>query len=613
MSNNAKIFLSQLKRRSLLLLIIVITLSIGIGATTITSYNVLKELLLQSLKQQALLKAEQGRDEIDQWLALRKTEIKTLANSPLARSIDWDVINPYLQSEVKRLQTFLLMAVVKTDGTLINTEGSRLNAKDREFFQRGIAGETSTSDPIIGRTTKKLQIQISSPIPAATGTSLAGVLMGGIPIDKVVEVISNLHQGKDSYAFALNSQGVPIAHPNQNLIGSPEKPADSFLKSANPKLAAITQQMVSGQTNIELLQLDGKWNYIAYTPLKEANWSVAIVVPRENIESPLQALNVLAVVLGSLLIVALIGAWRQVQMYEKICDHALSSSQQAQQLTVTLKELQRTQARLLQTEKMSSLGQLVAGVAHEINNPISFIHGNLTHVKEYSEGILNLLELYQQTYTNPTPQINYQIEELDIEFLIKDLPHLINSMREGTTRIRQIVLSLRNFARLDEADMKFVDIHEGLENTLMILNSRLQATPTKPEINIIKEYGNLPLVGCYAGQINQVFMNILTNAIDALHESNQSALSITLRTFTKDKEWINISIADNGIGIIEENKQRIFDPFFTTKPVGKGTGLGLAIAYQLVVEQHTGMIEVNSILGKGTEFSIVLPMKAKTE
>ncbi len=613
MSNNAKIVQSQFKRRSLLLLIIVITLSIGIGVTAITSYNILKNMLLESLKKQALLNAEKGRDDIDKWLSIRKIEIKTLANSPTARSMDWDVIKPYLQSEVKRLQTFLLMVLVKTDGASINTEGGRPNVKDREFFQRSMAGETSATDPIIGRTVKKLLIQISSPIPAATGRSPGGVLMGAIPIDKVVEVISNLHQGQGSYAFALNSQGVPIAHRDHKLIGSPEKPADSFLKSSNPKLAAITQQMVSGQTNIELLQLDGKWNYIAYTPLKEANWSVALVVPRENIESPLQALNLLAVVLGGLLIVALIGAWKQVQMYEQICDHALSSSQQAQQLGATLKELQRTQARLLQTEKMSSLGQVVAGVAHEINNPISFIHGNLTHIREYSEGILNLLELYQQTYVNPPPQISYQIEELDIEFLAKDLPHLINSMRDGTTRIRQIVLSLRNFARLDEAEMKFVDIHEGLDNTLMILNSRLQATPNKAEVDIIKEYGNLSLVGCYAGQINQVFMNILTNAIDALHESNQSAPSITIRTFTKDNQWINISIADNGIGITEEDRQRIFDPFFTTKPVGKGTGLGLAIAYQIVVEQHTGMIEVNSILGQGTEFSIVLPLKVKTD
>jgi two-component system NtrC family sensor kinase len=613
MFNKANIVPDQLKRRSQILLLVVITLSIGIGVTAITSYNILKEMLLENLKQQALFKAEQGRNDIDQWLSIRKTEINTLANSPVVRSLDWQLMKPYLQSEVGRLQTFLLIALVKPDGALINTQGGQPNVKDREFFQRSMAGEIAVADPILGRTTQTLQIQISSPIPAKIGTSPAGVLMGGIPVDKVVEVISNLHQGKDSYAFALNSKGVPIAHPNKSLIGSPEKPADSFLDSPNLKLAEITRQMVDKRTSIQLVQLDGKWNYIAYTPMKEANWSVALVVPRENIESPLQVLNLLAVVLGGLLIVGLVGAWRQVQMYEQICDRALSYSQQTQQLSATLKELQNTQAQLLQTEKMSSLGQLVAGVAHEINNPIGFIHSNLIHISEYSDGILKLLELYQQTYTNPTPQICYQLEELDIEFLAQDLPKLIDSMSAGTTRIRTIVLSLRNFARLDEADIKLVDIHEGLDNTLMILNHRLQATSNQPEIKIIKKYGNMPLVKCYAGQINQVFINILNNAINALHESEQSAPSITIQTFTKDENWINISITDNGVGISEENRLRIFDPFFTTRPVGQGAGLGLTSAYQIVVQRHTGMINVNSTLGQGTEFSILLPLKAKID
>ena len=613
MSNKTNIVPEQLKRRSQILLLIVITLSMGIGVTAITSYNILKVMLLENLKQQALFKAEQGRNDIDQWLCIRKTEINTLANSPVVRSLDWQLMKPYLQSEVARLRTFLLIALVKPDGGLINTQGGQPNVKDREFFRRSMAGEIAAADPIVGRTSQALQIQISSPISGKINTSPSGVLMGGIPIDKVVEVISNLHQGKKSYAFALNSKGIPIAHPNKSLIGSPEKPADSFLDSPNLKLAEITRQMVDKRTSIQLVQLDGKWNYIAYTPMKEANWSVALVVPRENIESPLQVLNLLAVVLGGLLIVGLVGAWRQVQMYEQICDRALSYSQQTQQLSATLKELQNTQAQLLQTEKMSSLGQLVAGVAHEINNPIGFIHSNLIHIGEYSDGILNLLELYQQTYTNPTPQISYQLEELDIEFIAKDLPKLIDSMSSGTTRIRTIVLSLRNFARLDEADIKLVDIHEGLDNTLMILNHRLQAISNKPEIKIIKKYGTLPLVKCYAGQINQAFINIFNNAISALHESDQSAPSITIQTFIKDEDWINISITDNGVGISEENRLRIFDPFFTTRPVGQGAGLGLTSAYQIVVERHTGMINVNSTLGQGTEFSIVLPLKAKLD
>ncbi len=605
--------------RNLLLLSIVVILSISISATAITSYKIVKGLLLDSLKEQALLKTHQGQSDIDNWLAIRKTEIKTLANSPVVRSLDWSVMEPYLQSELKRLQTFLLIALSIPDGTLINTQGGRLNVTDREFFQRSMVGETVAADPIIGRTSNQLQIQISSPIPAKTGIKPAGVLMGGIPINRVVEAIGNLNQGKGSYAFALNSQGVPIAHPNTELIGTPEKAAESFLKSSNPRLAEITQQMVAKRTNIELAQLDGKWSYVAYTPLREANWSVALIVPKENIESPLQALNLLATVLGGLLLVGLISAWRQVQLYEQIRDRALISSQQAQQLTKTLKELQNTQAQLIHTEKMSSLGQLVAGVAHEINNPANFIHANLNHASVYSEGILDLLKLYEQTYPNPTPEIRDRAQDLDIEFLAEDLPKLMASMQVGTKRIRQIVLSLRNFSRLDEADMKFVDINEGLDNTLMILNHRLTATPDQPEIQIVKKYGDLPLVECYAGQLNQVFMNVLVNAIDAVEESlaishpslvkNQG--QIRIRTELTDEKQVIIQIYDNGIGMSEDVKQRVFDHMFTTKPVGKGIGLGMAIAYQIVVDKHRGTIEIDSTPGCGTEFTIRIPSTSK--
>ncbi|MEA5600160.1 sensor histidine kinase [Nostoc sp. UHCC 0252] len=600
------------RSRNFVLLSIVVILSISISATAITSYKVIKGLLLDSLKQQALLKTHQGKDDIDNWLAIRKTEIQTLANSPVVRSLDWSVVEPYLQSEVKRLQTFLLMALSIPDATLMNTQGDWLNVKDREFFQRSMVGETVATDPIIGRTTNQLQIQISSPIPAETGTKPGGVLMGGIAINRVVEVINNLRQGKGSYAFALNSQGVPIAHPDTELIGTPEKAAQSFLNSPNRRLAKITQQMVARRTNIELAQLDGKWNYIAYTPLREANWSVALVVPQENIESPLQALNLLATVLGGLLVVGLISAWRQVQLYEQIRDRALISSQQAQQLSKTLKELQNTQAQLIHTEKMSSLGQLVAGVAHEINNPANFIHANLNHASVYSEDILDLLKLYQQTYPNPTPEISDRIQDLDIEFLAEDLPKLMASMQVGTKRIRQIVLSLRNFSRLDEADMKFVDINEGLDNTLMILNHRLTATPNQPEIQIVKKYSDLPLVECYAGQLNQVFMNVLANAIDAIEESLvKNQRQICIRTEIADDKQVMIQIYDNGIGMSEEVKQRVFDYMFTTKPVGKGIGLGMAIAYQIVVEKHAGSIEVDSTPGHGTEFTIRIPLKSK--
>jgi signal transduction histidine kinase len=267
---------------------------------------------------------------------------------------------------------------------------------------------------------------------------------------------------------------------------------------------------------------------------------------------------------------------------------------------------------------MSSLGQLVAGVAHEINNPANFIHANLNHASEYTQDILDLLKLYEQTYPNPTPEISDRAQDLDIEFLVEDLPKLMASMQVGTKRIREIV---RNFSRLDEADMKLVDIHEGLDNTLMILNRRLTATPNLPEIQIIKKYGDLPLVECYPGQLNQVFMNVLVNAIDALEEARQQRSSEDLKSnpnqikletqIDKSSDYAIVKIYDNGIGMSEDVKHRVFDHMFTTKPVGKGIGLGMAIAYQIVVDKHRGSIEVDSTPGCGTEFTIRIPLTSK--
>jgi signal transduction histidine kinase len=288
------------------------------------------------------------------------------------------------------------------------------------------------------------------------------------------------------------------------------------------------------------------------------------------------------------------------------------------QLRKTLEELQETQVQLIQTEKMSSLGQLVAGVAHEINNPVNFIYGNLIHISEYSQQLLTLINLYQQEYSNYNQKINSFIHKIDLEFIIDDMPKILSSMVLGTDRIREIVLNLRNFSRLDEAEMKFVDIHEGINSTLLILQYRLKEKYKYQEIAIIKDYGDLPLVECYAGGLNQVFMNIISNAIDALYEREIKSLegemekqlnSIIIHTKVTNEDSIIISIKDNGTGITEEAKSRLFDPFFTTKPVGKGTGLGLSISYQMIVDKHKGKISCISAPGKGTEFVIEIPIK----
>jgi predicted ATPase/signal transduction histidine kinase/serine/threonine protein kinase len=300
--------------------------------------------------------------------------------------------------------------------------------------------------------------------------------------------------------------------------------------------------------------------------------------------------------------------------------------EQSIQLEFALQELRATQTQLIQTEKMSSLGQMVGGIAHEINNPINFIYGNLTHSSDYFHHLLGLLNLYQQQLPNATPEIQIYAEDIDIEFIISDFPRLIDSMQVGAERIRQIILSLRNFSRLDEAAMKPVDIHEGLDSTLLLLHNQLQASTSKLGIEIVKEYGKLPSVECYPGFLNQVFMNILNNAIDAIEESfvvcptvagqkkefvTHNKGKICIRTSVVNGNKVEISIADNGAGMTEEVCRKIFDPFFTTKPVGSGTGLGLAISYQIVVEKHQGRLTCISARGKGAEFVIEIPIQQK--
>lgn len=329
--------------------------------------------------------------------------------------------------------------------------------------------------------------------------------------------------------------------------------------------------------------------------------------------------------------------------------------EKAIQLELALQELQQAQTQLVQQEKMASLGQLVAGVAHEINNPVSFIYGNINPACEYTQDLLHLLELYQQHYAQPVPEIAEQLKIRDLEFIAEDFPKLLTSMHNGADRIRQIVLSLRNFSRHDETELKSVDIHEGIDSTLLILQHRLKPQPDRPEIQVVREYGQLPQVECYPGQINQVFMNLLSNAIDALEESGfskktaeneqeKTPFTLTIRIRTEVIEhsspksdrtaypWktnhdsldaptqlkspqepgcnssVVIYISDNGSGITTDVHHQIFNPFFTTKPPGKGTGLGLSISYHIVINRHNGQLFCRSAQGQGSEFVIEIPI-----
>ncbi len=285
--------------------------------------------------------------------------------------------------------------------------------------------------------------------------------------------------------------------------------------------------------------------------------------------------------------------------------------ERTQELQNTLVNLRNTQAQMLQTEKMSALGQTVAGVAHEINNPVNFIHANIEYVETYIKDLLELVAFYQEYYPETPELLQDKIDEIDLEFIRKDSVKILSSMNIGTVRIREIVKSLRSFSRLDEAEYKKVDIHQGIDNTLLILQHRLKNSSTQSEIKIIKDYAQIPLVECYAGKLNQVFMNIMGNAIDALTElrTTDTTANISISTVIIDKNWVRICIADNGTGIDEKVSTNIFNPFFTTKPVGKGTGLGLSISYQIIVETHKGKIYCDSELGKGTKFIVEIPIR----
>ena len=304
------------------------------------------------------------------------------------------------------------------------------------------------------------------------------------------------------------------------------------------------------------------------------------------------------------------------QAEEDLQNSEAQSREQSTQLATALDELQTTHSQLVQSEKMSSLGLLIAGVAHEINNPVSFIHGNLAYLKDYTQDLLHLLELYQEHYPNPVPEIQQETKKNELDFLAEDLPKILSSMSIGVERICQIVQSLRNFSRHDDSQMKPMNLHEGIDSTLLILNHRLKGNGEMPPIEIIKQYGDLPPVECFAGPINQVFMNILSNAIDALDDPNSQ---LTFEEMSENPSqikictevvgnFVEIKISDNGPGITEEVKQRIFDTFFTTKPIGKGTGMGLSISYQIIVERHKGKLYCTSELGKGTEFTIKMPI-----
>ncbi len=477
------------------------------------------------------------------------------------------------------------------------------------------------------------------------------------------QVVFSLKQMVETPLANLNLRGIDFT-----LYDTSASTARQFLvryQSKTQELLADKNLADTPSSKVAKILCNTSSDCVRYLKVADRTWML-VVTPAPaytNLYTYWQSESVL--VIGLLLTIGFVVYFLITQRYtERIENLVHERTAQAQELSHALADLQQTQTHLIQTEKMSSLGQLVAGVAHEINNPVNFIHGNLDHVTTYTQDLLGLVTLYQRTYPQSTDELQSAIEDVDLDFLTEDLPRLLKSMQVGTDRIRQIVLSLRNFSRLDEADMKAVNIHEGIDSTILILQNRLKDTSSHVGIKIVKNYGDLPLVECYAGQLNQVFMNILGNAIDALEESfilshsslamgdeekkvptiqihtelitdsyaalagqshinQESASSVPAisnplplsdkEPMTKDKgkrtiNQVRVRITDNGSGMTEEVQRKLFDPFFTTKPVGKGTGLGLAISYQIVTEKHGGNLWCESSLGAGTTFFIEVPV-----
>lgn len=307
------------------------------------------------------------------------------------------------------------------------------------------------------------------------------------------------------------------------------------------------------------------------------------------------------------------GEAERAELYRQSSLATAAERAKAEQLEQALRELQQTQAQLIHAEKIATLGQLVAGLAHEINNPINFLSGNLAHARAYANESIELVRRYQQAYPQPSDDVRSHLEAVDFAFLQTDFPELLASMKIGVDRIAQIVNSLRTFSRADEERNEMVDLHQGLETTLLILKARLKPRSDFTGVEVIKEYGNLPLVECCPGQLNQVFMNILSNAIDALEDEavksphKQPQIRICTQAIAGDR--VVVRIIDNGPGISEAAQSRLFDPFFTTKPAGKGTGLGMSISDRIVRQRHRGQIGCRSILGEGTEFFIEIPQR----
>jgi two-component system, NtrC family, sensor kinase len=585
--------------------------------------------------QNALMSALEQRD--------RKALLKTLIPLKSELALDW-------------------VAVVDTQGStaidLRNSTLSRSHFLDKSVV-KGASSGANFSELVDVPDSHQVLLTVSYPIKSPSGL-LGGLIVGHLVDDKLLQKIA---AGSSKHLITVRSDRIVAATLpiDRELPWTPPSPATVFVRVKIDRKTYLAKSFVFSGASQSLLTtvlyptsvLDSaKWQlwlrlgflfflvaiivsglgiWISRTitqPLRTVTQIAQKVTQEANfdLQAPVTTqdeVGIVAISLNQLIrqVKSLLAEQQDTrekleaysQTLEKtVAERTYELQKKNIDLYEMLVELRHTQTQMIQSEKMSSLGQLVAGVAHEINNPVNFIYGNLKHASDYTQELLQLIALYQQHYPNPEPEIQQAADEMELEYIIDDLPKTLHSMKIGAERIHGIVLSLRLFSRLDEAEFKTIDLYEGIESTLLILQHRLKPNPQRPEIEVIKDFAPLPPIECYPGQLNQVFMNILANAIDALEEAHTQEIcphpSIRITSEQVDNRVI-LCISDNGAGIPKEIQIRLFDPFFTTKPVGKGTGMGLSICYQIVTERHRGTLRCFSSPEQGTTFEISIPIK----